>query len=226
MEPPHQPRPRRLPEISGGGTHYVAEDQKQQLLAKYGDLTRPSVLPSYMLNVPLAARVPAPAPPAPVLGRTPGRARDDSGEYVLRREMEERLSQMDMRISMLANALRQQDELSQRMQQALDEVLAKTAALPQPRPARSALSGILMGGGGGMLDAGGMVVPDPTGGGMAGGGPGGGGHVFPFGDGGGGAAPLGLGGHHHLHGLLPAGLDVDGAEEEGEEEDHHGEVRC
>lgn len=215
-----QPRPRRLPQMSGDRTHYIADDQKQQLLAKYGDLTRPSVLPSYISNVPLGARVSA-LPPPLAHGRALGRARDDSGEYVLRSEMEERLAQMDMRISMLANALRQQDELSQRMQQALDEVLAKTAALPQPRPARSALSGILMGGGGGMLDAGGMVVPDPTGGGMAGGG----GHVFPFGDGGGGAAPLGLGGHHHLHGLLPAGLDVDGAEEEGEEEDHHGEVR-
>ena len=35
------------------------------------------------------------------------RATDDQGEYVTRREFEERLTQMDMRISMLANALAQ-----------------------------------------------------------------------------------------------------------------------
>ena len=65
---------------------------------------------------------------------------DGLSEYVTRREMEDRLAQMDMRISLLANALRQQDELTHRMQATLEDVVARTAALPQPRPARSALS--------------------------------------------------------------------------------------
>ena len=219
-----QQRPRRLPGLetaaSSGGAHYIPDEQKRLLLEKYGDLTRPSLVPRHISNVALA-RAPLGGGPVGSLERTAAlapRARDDLGEYVLRREMEERLAQMDMRISMLANALRQQDELSQRMQQSLDEVIAKTAALPQPRPARSALSGILMDGGG-LLDAGGMVGPDPTGGGLGGGGGNGGGNAFPFN-----GAPLGLGlgagpgphGHHH-------GLHDEHGEDEGEEEDHLGD---
>ena len=66
----------------------------------------------------------------------------------------------------LTNALRHQEEQNQRMSAALEELMAKTAALPLPRAAASGgLAGILgltHDGGGGAVDAGSMVVPDPT----------------------------------------------------------------
>ena len=159
-------------------------------------------------------------PPGVQLPMMSRRATDDQGEYVTRREFEERLTQMDMRISMLANALAQQDELTQRMQAALDEVLAKTAALPPPRPARSALSGLINDGA--MLDAGGNAFPDPTGGGGGGSGGGGG----PGGGGGGGGVgfapgPIGLvglgggGGHGGMFGLG----DHDGLQHAGDDDE-------
>ena len=228
-------RPRRLPGLTASSNaepsepYYVAADQREQLYAKYGDLTRSGIVARHVADVANAHRL------LPVLGgcldgSLPARcARDDMSEYVTRREMEERLSQMDMRISLLATALAQQDELSQRMQTALDEVLAKTAALPPPRPARSALSGLIVDGVDGMLDAGGNAFPDPSGGG--GGGPGGndggGGGLFPFG--GGAPGPIGLvglggggggmhGGHHpDHHGMM--GMDDQMGEDEGEEDD-------
>ena len=140
----------RLPSLA----HRVDSAQRDELYAKYGDLTSASRVSVNVANV--ARSIPM----LPSLGGAPGgsssssgtmqpsfsvrrRAQDDMGEYVTRREFEERLAQMDMRISLLASALAQQDELSQRMQAALDEVLAKTAALPPPRPARSALSGLI-----------------------------------------------------------------------------------
>ena len=227
-----QHRPRRLPGIAaseGGGAHYVPEAQKQLLLRKYGDLTRTSIVPPHITNLSLSGlRTLAHAPNGSRTDASKPRASDDAGVYVLRREYDDRLAQMDMRISMLANALRTQDELCQRMQQSLDEVLAKTAALPQPRPARSALSGLMDGGG--ILDAGGMVVPDPTGGMLGGGGGGGGnggGGVFPFGGGGGGGgAPFGdsqpLGMAHH-HSLYHTQNSDEFGEDEGEEEDHLGD---
>ena len=89
--------------------------------------------------------------------------------------MEDRLSQMDQRIAALAAALRQQDDLSQRMQAALDEVMAKTAALPMPRSAPGPTCSMLAHDASPAVDAGAMVVPDPTlgGGGVGGGGMGG-----------------------------------------------------
>ena len=119
MQPP-QRRPHRLPAL-GDGAAYTTDEQKRKLYAKYGDLT---------------TRVPARVREAAVIyqhGHVDASifmptARDDT-EYVTRREMDVRISQLEQRIGLLANALRQQDEISQRMSSALDDVMAKMATL-------------------------------------------------------------------------------------------------
>ena len=102
---------------SGLGSKHVSEQQRSVLYAKYGDLTRnacvaPTIVGAARARQQGAVRVVLPALPAGAGGISGGRApmmraRDDGlSEYVTRREMEDRLAQMDMRISLLANALR------------------------------------------------------------------------------------------------------------------------
>ena len=62
-------RPRRLPSLEGTqssaptAAQYLPEEQKKQLLTKYGDLTRPSVLPPYVSHLPLGTRAVTFPPP-------------------------------------------------------------------------------------------------------------------------------------------------------------------
>ena len=196
-----QQRPRRLPTLldDDRSRRRLPPDAIQGLYAKYGNLTTGLAAP----RVRHAAQVVGDHGARELLAgqHGVGHSRDDS-EFVTRREMEDRLSQMDQRIAALAAALRQQDDLSQRMQAALDEVMAKTAALPMPRSAPGPTCSMLAHDASPAVDAGAMVVPDPTlgGGGVGGGGTGGGGV------GGGGVGGGGVGGD-----VGGGGGDGDGA---------------
>ena len=199
---PQPALPRRLPALENDGTDtYITNTNRSALYAKYGDLTGAGLVAPRVRNA------------AAVVGETSDRrlaavqpARDDS-EYVTRREMEDRLSQLEQRITLLANAMRQQDEVMVKTLRQLDEVVAKTAALPLPRAgAPGSLPGIIGMENASVVDAGAMAVPDPT----LGGGTGAGGPMF--------GAPFGT-----AHGTLlgaggGGGLDGDD-EDEGEEED-------
>ena len=228
MAPGSRP-PHRLAPLGGAGRPAgreqgrgkITSHAKELLLAKYGDLT--AARPGSALVAPQIRDA------AELLGErgeqlaaSPAhRGSQDDAPYVTRREFEDRMSQMEQRIALLASALRQQDELSARMSAALDEVLAKTAALPLPRAAPAGLMGIAHDGSA-AVDAGGMVVPDPTlggggggvagavgggGGGVPGGGLSFGGHGVPLG---GGLVP---GGHMGMGGVVdPHGHDECAAE--------------
>ncbi len=157
MLPQHR-RPHRLPALEGEG-NYLSEDDKTVLFAKYGDLSAqvaPRVRSVAAIHEAVAAKR--------LLPQASTGRHCDRCEHCERNEL--RVSQLEQRITLLANALRQQDELTQRMSAALEEVMAKTSALPLPRTgAANGLPGMLAlahDGGGGAVDAGGMVVPDPT----------------------------------------------------------------
>ena len=71
-------RPHRLPGLSH--QHRIDPNQREELFAKYGDLSKPSLVPAHISA--LAAAVPRTLERAPL----PPRARDDAGEYVPRRQ--------------------------------------------------------------------------------------------------------------------------------------------
>ena len=167
---PHQPpgfqdgtasyrRPHQLPALQEGTSSYLSPEAKVQLLNKYGNLSAPPHIRSVaaLYESSAAARL---APPASHPGRNCERCEERC------KQLDMRVAQLEHRTMILTNALRHQEEQNQRMSAALEELMAKTAALPLPRAAASGgLAGILgltHDGGGGAVDAGSMVVPDPT----------------------------------------------------------------
>ena len=167
---PHQPpgfqdgtasyrRPHQLPALQEGTSSYLSPEAKVQLLNKYGNLSAPPHIRSVaaLYESSAAARL---APPASHPGRSCERCEERC------KQLDMRVAQLEHRTMILTNALRHQEEQNQRMSAALEELMAKTAALPLPRAAASGgLAGILgltHDGGGGAVDAGSMVVPDPT----------------------------------------------------------------
>ena len=98
-------RPRRLPGLSQ--VHYVDAGRQELLAGKYGDLTAnrkvtTRVKETAVLMEDLATSRLESLPPVP-------KAKD---EFVPRRELEARLSQLDRRVEMLEDALRQQQQLT------------------------------------------------------------------------------------------------------------------
>ena len=151
------PRPHRLEPLNGASHGRVPDRHKEMLFAKYGDLTSTGLVAPQIRDAAGLLGRQSELTAAAAAARGNGGGSQDDAPYVTRREFEDRLAQMEQRIALLASALRQQDDLTTRMSAALEEVLAKTAALPLPRPAATSLMAIAHDGTS-PVDAGGMVV--------------------------------------------------------------------
>ena len=110
------PRPHRLPAIN------VDPQDKALLLAKYGDLTRGAHVSAEitqqarLMQAGVAASMRRPA---------------ELEVYVTRRELEERLAQMEHRLQLLTNGARQQDSAMRRMEAALRDLETRAAEWAQ-----------------------------------------------------------------------------------------------